>query len=92
MRPRIILSVLFVAIIALTFTRIAVANRLSTNGAVLGGLEEQINFYETENALIKEKIFNLSSLNNISSKAARLGFVEDKKGFVINSEVPVAIR
>lgn len=91
-RPTLILTTLFLAIGVLTFVKIAVSNRISTNGVVLGEVQEKIDKYQTENTILKEKILSLSSLSALSQKATKMGFVEEKNAFVINSPVPIAFK
>jgi hypothetical protein len=69
-----------------------VSNRLSTSGIVLGKIEEEIRFYKTENSSLAEEFFLVSSLNNIESRAATLGFVKEKSPLVLTSLSEVAVR
>ena len=79
-------------IIMLSIVQGAVSNKLSTKGVMVGKIEEQINKYKTENAILSEKLLNYSSFTNITQKASKLGFAKQKKQIVISSSVPLAVR
>lgn len=91
-RSKKLIIFLFLLIVSLTFVRIAVSNKISTNGAVLGKLQDQISDYQTKNILLKEKISNLSSLYNVSSEAGKMGFITSKNGFVVKTGLPIAAK
>ena len=86
------ISFLFVTVVVLSSVRTIVANRISTDGVVLDKVSKEIALYKTENLIYKEKVLTLSSLNNISSQASRLGFVDSKTGFVVGKALPIAVR
>lgn len=89
-KPALILTFLILTIIALFGVRVAVSNGISTSGVELGKLEEVTGKYKTQNAILREKIFALSSLSFISEKAAKLGFVESKSNFAVSLARPIA--
>jgi len=72
--------------------RSMVSNSMSTSGTELGKAGDELSALKIENALLKEKLFALSSLALISSKAAEMGFVEEKNTFSLTSTVPIALR
>ena len=78
-------------IILLLIVQTILSNRLSTSGALVSKVDKEIKAYKTENAVIREKLFLQSSLNNIASKAAELGFTGGK--FVaLTKSLPLAAR
>ena len=79
-------------IITLSVVKTAVSGKLSTSGVSLSRIEEEISSYKTQNLILREKLLAVSSLNNISSKAALLGFVEKKSEFVLTRPLPLAIK
>lgn len=89
---KILLAILIVSFLGFSALRIIAANRISTDGVALGAIQEETAYYKTENLKIKEKIFTLSSLGNISSKADKLGFTDSKIGFVVGRSLPIAAR
>ena len=79
-------------IITLSVVKTAVSGKLSTSGVSLSRREGEISSYKTQNLILREKLLAVSSLNNISSKAALLGFVEKKSEFVLTRPLPLAIK
>jgi len=79
-------------IIILSIVQGAVSNKLSTKGVLVGEIEEQINKYKTENAILSERLLAYSSLTNVAQKASELGFAKEKSQIVISSSVPLAVR
>jgi hypothetical protein len=72
-------------IIFLSIVQVVVSNRLSTAGMALGKIEDEIRFYKRENASLSEEFFLASSLANISSKAAEMGFIGNKSQLVLTT-------
>ena len=91
-KPAVIIGILIITVLVLSIFKTFVSNRISTSGTVLGAIEEKINGYKTENALISEKLYALSSLTSISEKADKLGFIEGKSSFVLTNPVPIALK
>lgn len=82
-----ILLVLFLGVL-----RVVVSNSISTSGVKLGKINEEITFYKLENDNLSEKVFSMSSLSQIASEAAKLGFVDNKENFVLTNSLPIAAR
>ncbi len=91
-RYKAILALLILLILVLGVIRVGISNRISTGGVELGTIEDEISFYRTQNLIYKEKIYTLSSLNHISSEAAKVGFVDSKASLAIGSSLPIAAR
>ena len=89
-KPILLLSILILIIVCLLGVRTVVTNRLSTSGVELGKTQDQIGRYKTENLILREKIFSLSSLSYVSSAAAKLGFLESKSNFAVSRTRPIA--
>lgn len=87
-----ITSFLFLIIILLSIAQAVVSNRLSTSGIFLGKIEEEIRYYKTENASLAEGFFLATSLNNIASRAAILGFAREKSPLVLTTSDVVAVK
>jgi len=79
-------------IISLTIGKVVVSGMIATSGVELSKIENEIEKYETENIILKEKLLLGSSLTNISSKAALLGFVEKRSEFILDKPLPLAVR
>jgi len=87
-----ITSALFLIIVILSIIQAVVSNRLSTSGITLGKIEDEIRYYKTENTSLAEEYFLVTSLNNISSRAAVLGFVKEKSPLVLTTSDVVAVK
>ncbi len=79
-------------ILCLAVLQVVVSNSLSTTGITLSDLQQQLNLYKRENAILQEKLLTMSSLTEIASKAATLGFVDTKSQLVVGSALPIAIK
>lgn len=79
-------------IVILSVGQVVVSNRISTSGAILSRLESAIKTYEKENYILSERLFLTSSLTNIASSAAELGFVSEKSQVSLTSPLPLAIK
>lgn len=86
-----ILTFLITATILLTMARAIVANKISTSGILLSKINDEINFYKTQNTNLRESLFSKSSLINISSQAGKLGFVEKRENLIL-APLPVALK
>ncbi len=91
-KPAFIIGFLVISVIILSVVRIYVSNNISTSGVILGKVEEELNYYKTQNILLSEKVYSQSSLTNIASKASELGFVDSGTNFVLSGQLPIAKR
>lgn len=91
-KPFLILFVLFLTIGVLFGVRSVASTRITTSGLELGEIQEKTSAYKTENAILKEKIYSLSSLNHVSETAEKVGFVESKSTFAVGGPRPIALR
>ncbi len=91
-KPALTILFLIFVILVLSVVKTFVSNRISTSGMVLGAIEDKISYYKTENALLSEKLYSMSSLTNISNQAEKLGFVEEKTNFVLTNPLPIALK
>ncbi|EKD65142.1 MAG: hypothetical protein ACD_50C00178G0007 [uncultured bacterium] len=87
-----IIAFILFTIISLSVGQVVVSNRLSTEGIDLQKIEEEIHFYKAQNSTLSEKLFTASSLSNIASRAALLGFVENKSQLVVKTSLPIALK
>lgn len=91
-KPVLIITALVFIILTLSVVRIFISNNVSTSGMVLEKVTKELNKYKLENSIITEKLYTMASLTSVSDKAYELGFVDSKSGFVLNKQVPVAIK
>lgn len=78
-------------VISLSIVQVVVSNNLSTTGVELAKIEEQIATYRKQNTVLQEKLLMASSLTIIASKAAEMGFVEEKSRIFLQTS-PLAVR
>lgn len=90
-KPIFFIVLIICIIVSLSIVQVTVSNNLSTTGVELAKIEERITEYKKENIVLKEKLLTLSSLDNIASKAAEIGFIEGKSR-VFLSTPPLAKR
>ena len=91
-KQSIFITTIIITVIFLSIVQVVVSSSLSITGIDLSLIEKKGNVYKTENSILKEKLLYASSLSQIASKAATLGFVESSSIVVIRSSLPVAIK
>ncbi|MDP2637872.1 MAG: hypothetical protein Q8P26_02330 [Candidatus Levybacteria bacterium] len=79
-------------IVVLSVAKAVVYNRVSTSGTVISKIEEDINFYKTQNTILSEKLLISSSLTTVAAKAERMGFVKDNSVLTISASKPLAVN
>lgn len=92
MKYQIILKSLIFTTLLLALCRVVVSNIISTSGTELGRINEKIADVRIQNETLKQELFIKTSLENIASEAAKLGFTDKKENFVLTSPLPVALR
>lgn len=90
--PKIYIGLTLVAIVVLSILRVTVTNTISTNGVDLGKIQEEVKEYKKQNAILHQKVLEVSSLQYIASKAGELGYVDSKKQIVLSSPLPIALK
>ncbi|MFH1186687.1 MAG: hypothetical protein V1697_00775 [Candidatus Levyibacteriota bacterium] len=91
-KPITLIISLLLVVFVLFIARTVVSNNISTSGSFLAKVNIELDTYKIENASFKEKIYISSSLNNIASEAAKLGFVDQKLSFTLSSTLPIAVK
>ena len=89
-KPVVFITLIIVIIVGLSVVQVTVSNSLSTTGIELADIEEQITAYKKENAKLSEDLLTVASFSTIASKAADMGFVQEKKHIVITAPMPIA--
>lgn len=79
-------------ILTLSLIQVVVANSISTTGIEIGKIDKELSTYKKKNAVIHEQVLIASSLTNVASVAATMGFDEAKTQFVLESPLPIASR
>lgn len=89
-RPVLLVALSVLIFLSALAVKIIISGRASTYGDWLGKIEEETEKYKTENMIIKEELLTLTSLEQIASKAAELGFAETKSQIVFSKSLPLA--
>ncbi len=88
-RTGIVIVAMISIILVLSVVQMSVGNSLSTGGLQLSMIQSQIQTYQKDNAILKEKVLAASSLTNISEKAGKIGFASSTtKVLVISQNQP----
>ncbi len=88
----VVVSIIVCIVIILSIVQVTVANMISTKGIEVSKMEQAIQDYKRKNTLMKEKILEQASYTEIASKAATLGFVEEKNSVYLSTPLPLARR
>lgn len=91
-KPYIVITILLGLVIVLSIARAFLHNTLSTSGIYVGHVEQEINFYKTQNAILSEKLLTASSLTNIVEKADESGFTNENTLMVLKTSRPLAVK
>ena len=91
MRPVYFIIFIFVTIIGLSLVQITTSNQISTAGSQLAVLQNKIDDYKRENAILQEQVLEASSLTNISAEAEKSGFVQSPKQISLVGSPPLAL-
>ena len=89
-KPILILLILFLTIGSLVVVRSVVASRITTSGLELSQLKNDTSNLKTQNAILREEIYSLSSLTHVSETADKVGFVESKDAYAVSAARPIA--
>lgn len=87
-----IIKFLITITLFLAIGRVVVSNIISTSGVELGKINEEVAIFRAQNDSLKQELFFKSSLENLASEAAKLGFTDKKESFVLTSPLPIALR
>lgn len=79
-------------IIILSVVQVVVANHISTTGAELSKIQDEVRTYRKENTEIEEQILATSSLIRISEVAKNDGYVETKTTVSLSTPLPLALK
>lgn len=88
-----ILTASIVGAICLSLVQIVFSSAFATDGITLEQLTAKQQKLETENTLLKEKVYAASSITAIAQKAEQLGYTEDDKSrMTLSSPLPIALN
>ena len=87
-----LVGLLVMVIVMLSVIQVTLTNQISTHGIVLTKVEEDLNKYKKENALLKEEILEKSSFTKLNEQAKSLGFASSKSEVYLSTPLPMARR
>ena len=91
-KSALLIFILVFAVVLLSIVKTFVSNNVSTAGVVLGDTQEKLSTLKTQNAILSQKLYEISSLTSISQRAKDLGYVDGKTSYVLNSKLPIAAK
>ncbi|RJQ26253.1 hypothetical protein C4577_03900 [Candidatus Parcubacteria bacterium] len=90
------INILIFMLIVISFTleiaNIYLSNKVTSNSIYASKIEQQIKDLDNKNQILKSDILNYTSFEMISSRAAELGFVENKEYITLSSPLDLAIN
>lgn len=89
-KPFIILTSLLCLIVLLTITRAVVANSYSTSGVDLDRLDQEIDTYKRQTALLEEKVLTASAYSTLEKEAEQRGYESMSSQIVLSAPLPIA--
>ncbi len=91
-RPIKLIIIMLTLIIGLSIVKVSVENSMSTTGAELSHLQDEVDKYKKENSLLKERYLTSASLTEIASKAATTGFASSSSEINLAGPLPLAVN
>lgn len=83
---------LFIVVVILEGINIYLSNKISLDSIKATKITSQIDKLSEENTLLSSEVISSLSLDNISSRAASIGFVEPKEPISFASPLQVALK
>ncbi len=91
-KPYIVIIFLLGLVITFSITRAILQNTLSTSGIFVSKVEQEVNLYKTQNAVLSEELLAASSLTNVAQKAQQSGFTSENTLMVLKTSNSLAVR
>lgn len=91
-RPVLFISFLILLVVGMSIVHVSVSNSLSTTGATLSKIQEDLAAYKKQNTLLKEQILSASALMTVNAEAKDAGYVPIKSEVTITHPLPLARR
>ena len=91
-KPALLIFILIFVVVLLSIVKTFVSNNIATSGVVLSNTQQKLSLLKTQNAILAQKLYTLSSLTEISQKAKNLGYIDGKTSYVLNDRLPIAAK
>jgi cell division protein FtsB len=85
-----VLLVLFIITTLLEGVNIFLSNRVSTDSIEAGQLQKEIAVLNSQNNILRAKVFSYASFDSVASRAAEFGFVQVSAPISVDTPVTVA--
>lgn len=87
-----ILSCFVFVVIAQIFLQITLSSQMASAGTELILLQSKVETLKKQNLIIQQKVLQSSSLDAISQKAKKLGYIEDNAPVYLTAPIPLALN
>lgn len=87
-----IIGILILVTLVLEGINIFLANQVSTESVSVARLNQEIEELEDKNYILKTQILEYAALDSVASRAAQLGFADNKTVISLYEPATVAIR
>lgn len=92
MKLKLIITLLIITIFILEGVQVYFSNRIAGTSIEVATLRQKIEALNEKNTDIKTELLSYSSFNSIASRAAELGFSENKNSVItLTAPLPVAL-
>jgi len=81
---------LILVIVGLSITKIAVTNKITTNGVALQSIQAQIANLDTQNYIIMQQYLAEASLTSLDAKAVKEGFKPNSTDYFVTINQSIA--
>ena len=89
---KVILIPLLIITLLLEGVNVFLTNQISTESVTVNKLTAQIEKYEQSNFTIRSEVLEYTTLETVASRAAQLGFVENKNVISLYESASVAVN
>ena len=79
-------------VVALSVGKAVLQNTLSTSGILVSKVEQEVNFYKTQNAILSEELLTVSSLTSVVEKALASGFTNENAQMILKTSRSLAVK
>lgn len=92
MKIKLILTTLFLTVILLEGINVYLSNRVAGTSIEVSRLTQSVEILDEKNISLKSELLSFSSFDRVASRAAELGFTENKdSAIMVNTPLQVAI-
>lgn len=86
-----IIFILIITVVSLQLVNVFLVNTIASGSVEAAMIQNEIDKIEEKNAIIKTELLKYSSFTRVASRAAELGFGDEKSFISVKTPLPVAI-